>query len=68
MERMTREPLALRMAPRCLARTRSIFNEFSRAERDEFEERVFARDVEIAPHTIGMISTPIVPVTQTVRG
>ena len=37
----------------------SEFNEFWRAEHDEFEEHVFARDVEIAPHLIAMISTPI---------
>ena len=30
----------------------SEFNEFSRAEHDEFEEHVFARDVEIAPHLV----------------
>jgi len=40
VERMSNEPLPLRMAPRCLARARSEFNEFSRAERDEFEEHV----------------------------
>jgi hypothetical protein len=37
----------------------SEFNEFWRAMHDEFEEHVFARDVEIAPHLIAMISTPI---------
>jgi hypothetical protein len=37
----------------------SEFSEFWRAAHDEFEEHVFARDVEIAPHLIAMISTPI---------
>jgi hypothetical protein len=37
----------------------SEFNEFWRAMHDEFEEHVFARDVEIALHLIAMISTPI---------
>jgi hypothetical protein len=36
----------------------SEFNEFWRAEHDEFEECVVGRDVEIAPHLIAMISTP----------
>jgi len=45
----------------------SEFNESSRAERDEFEEHVFARDVEIAPHLTGMISTPIVSLSHKQR-
>jgi hypothetical protein len=37
----------------------STHNEFWRADHDEFEEQVWARNVEIAPHLIGLISTPI---------
>ncbi len=39
----------------------SKFNEFWRAEHDEFEEQVLGRNVEIAPHLIGLISAPIEP-------
>jgi hypothetical protein len=37
----------------------SKFNEFWRAEHDECEEQVCGRNVEIAPHLIGLISAPI---------
>src|SRR3984957_11356542 len=37
----------------------SEFNEFWRDKHDEFEEHVFARDVEIALNLIAMISTPM---------
>ena len=37
----------------------SEFNEFWRARHDEFEECAVEREVEIAPHLIAMISTPI---------
>jgi hypothetical protein len=37
----------------------SMFNEFWRAEHDECEEQVWGRNVEIAPHLIGLISAPI---------
>jgi hypothetical protein len=33
-------------------------NEFWRADHDECEEQVWGRNVEIAPHLIGLISTP----------
>jgi hypothetical protein len=36
----------------------SEFNEFWRARHEECEEYVFACCVEIAPHLIGVISTP----------
>jgi hypothetical protein len=39
----------------------SEFNEFWRAKHDEFEEQVWGRNVEIAPHLIGLISAPIEP-------
>jgi len=39
----------------------SKFNEFWRAEHDECEEQVWGRNVEIAPHLIGLISAPIEP-------
>ena len=45
----------------------SEFNEFWRAMHDEFEEHVFAREVEIAPHLIAMISTPIVSLSHKQR-
>jgi hypothetical protein len=35
------------------------FNEFWRAKHDECEEQVWGRNVEIAPHLIGLISAPI---------
>jgi hypothetical protein len=35
------------------------FNEFLRATHDEFEECVQGRDVEIAPHLIGLVCTPL---------
>jgi len=34
----------------------SSFNEFWRAAHDEFEEQVWGRNVEIAPHLIGLVS------------
>jgi hypothetical protein len=34
----------------------SKFNEFWRATHDEFEEQIWSRNVEIAPHLIGLIS------------
>jgi hypothetical protein len=37
----------------------SKFNEFWRAKHDECEEQVSGRNVEIAPHLIGLISAPI---------
>lgn len=37
----------------------SEFNEFWRAAHDEFEEQSWGRNVEIAPHLIGLISAPI---------
>ena len=37
----------------------SRHNEFWRADRDECEEQVCGRNVEITPHLIGLISTPI---------
>jgi hypothetical protein len=45
----------------------SEFTEFWRAAHDEFEERVIAREVEIAPHLIAMISTPIASVSHKQR-
>jgi hypothetical protein len=45
----------------------SEFTEFWRAAHDEFEERVFAREVEIAPHLIAIISTPIASVSHKQR-
>jgi hypothetical protein len=39
----------------------SQFSEFWRAKHDEFEEQVWGRNVEIAPHLIGLISAPIEP-------
>jgi hypothetical protein len=45
----------------------SEFNEFWRADHDEFEECVSGRDVEIAPHLIAMISTPIVSLSHKQR-
>jgi hypothetical protein len=45
----------------------SEFNEFWMDKHDEFEEHVFARDVEIAPHLIAMISTPIVSLSHKQR-
>jgi hypothetical protein len=42
----------------------SKFNEFWRAAHDEFEEQVSGRNVEIAPHLIGLISAPIEPLSR----
>jgi hypothetical protein len=39
----------------------SKFNEFWRAAHDECEEQVWGRNIEIAPHLIGLISAPIEP-------
>jgi hypothetical protein len=39
----------------------SRFNEFWRADHDECEEQVWGRNVEIAPHLIGLISAPMEP-------
>jgi hypothetical protein len=41
----------------------SEFNEFWRAVHDEFEEQVWGRNIEIAPHLIGLISAPIEPLS-----
>lgn len=41
----------------------SSFNEFWRADHDEREEQVWGRNVEIAPHLIGLISGPIKPLS-----
>jgi hypothetical protein len=45
----------------------SKFDESWRAEHDEFEEQVFARDVEIAPHLIGLVTAPEVSLTSKAR-
>jgi hypothetical protein len=42
----------------------SRHNEFWRADHDECEEQVWGRNVEIAPHLIGLISTPMAPLSQ----
>jgi hypothetical protein len=39
----------------------SEFNELWRAKHDECEEQVWGRNIEIAPHLIGLISAPIEP-------
>jgi hypothetical protein len=39
----------------------SRFNEFWRTDHDECEEQVWGRNVEIAPHLIGLICAPIEP-------
>jgi hypothetical protein len=39
----------------------SEFNELWRARHDECEEQVWGRNIEIAPHLIGLISAPIEP-------
>lgn len=41
----------------------SNFSEFWRADHDEFEEQVWGRNVETAPHLIGLIAAPIEPLS-----
>ena len=45
----------------------SEFNESWRAKHNEFEEHVWARNVEIAPHMIGLASTPIASLSRKAR-